>query len=87
MITLSRIFKNESDPATLRRIAKSMRIITQQAQVTETHFRTINLENHHRHDAELLGGKIVCSCMDSKKGNECKHEIALLRSLTGGMKI
>ena len=71
-------FNGVEDPAVLGRLLRSLQIMTINR---FEHVDAVNTKNGHRYKVEVRGQEISCSCPDSQKGNNCKHEIAVARDL------
>ncbi|KCZ73633.1 SWIM zinc finger-containing protein [Candidatus Methanoperedens nitroreducens] len=79
MMRKDRVFMNVSDPGMLGRLSRS-------ADITILNrfefFEAVNSKNRHRYRVNVTERDITCSCPDSKKGNHCKHEIAVARDMS-----
>jgi len=71
-------FTAVQDTAILGRLLRSLDIATLNR---FEHFDVVNLKNGHRYKVDIKGPEIRCSCKDSERGNNCKHEIAVARDL------
>lgn len=78
MISVNHRFIGVTSPAIIGRISKSQDIVTINR---GDRFEAVNLKNGHRYDVHRIANTLVCVCPDSKRGHECKHEIASLRDL------
>ena len=78
MISVNHRFIGVSSPAIIGRISRSKDIVTIRH---HDQFVAVNLKNGHRYEVHQVNDVLVCTCPDSKKGNNCKHEIATLRDM------